>query len=129
MEDTDKPTRWVPTLIDDAALANVYGGLYDFVNPPIDPNDCNWQFMEGFTENLFQRLAADPIAARESKNAVESHSKYNLSPGPEAYPTEKLVADAKPDWPLVVDVGGSKGHDLTKFHLRHSDIQEGNLVF
>jgi hypothetical protein len=144
-EDTYKPTPWVYALTADPALANVYGGLYSFVNNPMfqtlpahlkktgyknptDPNDCNWQFMKGKKENLFQSLGADPVAAREFNDAMESHSKYNLTPWPEIYPTQTLIAGAKPDRPLVVDVGGSKGHDLTKFHLRHPDIPEGSLV-
>ncbi|KAJ4253408.1 hypothetical protein NW762_010566 [Fusarium torreyae] len=144
-EDTYVTTPWVHALVADQALANVYGGLYNFVNAPMfrtlpmylkettyknptDPNDCNWQFMKGSKENLFQSLGGDPVAAREFNDAMESHSKYNLTPWPEVYPTETLVADSKPDRPLVVDVGGSKGHDLTKFHLRHPDIPEGSLV-
>uniref|UniRef100_A0A0D2YHH5 O-methyltransferase C-terminal domain-containing protein n=1 Tax=Fusarium oxysporum (strain Fo5176) TaxID=660025 RepID=A0A0D2YHH5_FUSOF len=121
-EDTYKPTPWVHALTADPALANVYGGN------PTDPNDCNWQFMKGRQENLFQSLGADPVAAREFNDAMESHSKYNLTPWPEVYPTESLITGAKFDRALVVDVGGSKGHDLTKFHLRHSDIPEGSLV-
>ncbi|EWZ38848.1 O-methyltransferase-domain-containing protein [Fusarium oxysporum Fo47] len=144
-EDTYKPTPWVHALTADPALANVYGGLYNFVNNPMfqtlpaylkrtgyknptDPNDCNWQFMKGRQENLFQSLGADPVAAREFNDAMESHSKYNLTPWPEVYPTESLITGAKFDRALVVDVGGSKGHDLTKFHLRHSEIPEGSLV-
>ncbi|KAM0543253.1 hypothetical protein ACHAPJ_012398 [Fusarium lateritium] len=144
-EDTYITTPWMHALVADQALANVYGGLYNFVNAPMfrtlpmylkettyknptDPNDCNWQFMKGSKENLFQSLGGDPVAAREFNDAMESHSKYNLTPWPEVYPTETLVADSKPDRPLVVDVGGSKGHDLTKFHLRHPNIPEGSLV-
>jgi hypothetical protein len=59
---------------------------------------------------------------------MESHSKHNLTPWVDVYPTETLVKESKPDRPLVVDVGGSKGHDLTKFCLRHPDIPEGSLV-
>ena len=29
---------------------------------------------------------------------------------------------------MVVDVGGSKGHDLEKFRLRHPEIADGSLV-
>ncbi|KAF5022524.1 hypothetical protein F66182_5426 [Fusarium sp. NRRL 66182] len=59
---------------------------------------------------------------------MESPSEYNLTAWPEINPTETLVADSKPGRPLVVDVGDSKGHDLTKFHLCHPDIHEGSLV-
>ncbi|KAF5535492.1 sterigmatocystin 8-o-methyltransferase [Fusarium mexicanum] len=144
-EDTFKPTPWVHTLVADPALANVYGALYNFVNIPTfsalpeylkqtgyknpsDSNNCNWQFANKCKENVFQSLALNPTAAKEFNDAMESHSKYNLTPWPEVYPTENLVADPKPDRPLVVDVGGSKGHDLIKFYNCHPDIPEGSLV-
>ncbi|KAF4445536.1 sterigmatocystin 8-o-methyltransferase [Fusarium austroafricanum] len=144
-EDTFKPTPWVHALVADPALANVYGALYNFVNIPTfsafpeylkqtgyknpsDSNNCNWHFANNCKENVFQSLALNPAAAREFNDAMESHSKYNLTPWPEVYPTSTLLADAKPDRPLVVDVGGSKGHDLTKFYRCHPDIPEGSLV-
>ncbi|ENH70079.1 hypothetical protein FOC1_g10000798 [Fusarium oxysporum f. sp. cubense race 1] len=95
-EDTYKPTPWVHALAVDQALANVYGGLPLVANP-----------------------VANPVAAREFSDVVESHSKYNLTPWPEVYLTGALVANYKPDRPLVVDVGGSKSHELAKFHIRH----------
>jgi hypothetical protein len=144
-EDTYKPTPWVRALAEDQALANVYGEFYGFVNSPMfrtlpaylkktgykvptNPNDCNWQFMRGSNENLFQSLGANPVAAREFNDAMESHSKHNLTPWVDVYPTETLVKESKPDRPLVVDVGGSKGYDLTKFYLHHPDIPKGSLV-
>ncbi|CAN9474332.1 unnamed protein product [Alternaria alternata] len=144
-EDTYEPTPWIRALAEDQALANVYGEFHGFVNSPMfrtlpaylkktgykvptNPNDCNWQFMRGSNENLFQSLGANPAAAREFNDAMESHSKHNLTPWVDVYPTETLVKESKPDRPLVVDVGGSKGHDLIKFHLRHPNIPEGSLV-
>lgn len=145
VEDSFKPTPWVSAIAEDQSLANVYGGLYDFVNCPMfrtlpaylkktgykvptNPNDCNWQFMRGSNENLFQSLGANPTAAREFNDAMESHSKHNLMPWVDIYPTETLVKGHKPDRPLVVDVGGSKGHDLIKFHQRNPGIPDGSLV-
>ncbi|KAG6989491.1 O-methyltransferase asqD [Fusarium oxysporum f. sp. conglutinans] len=86
---------------------------------PTDLNNCNWQFVSGSKENVFQSLVANPVAAREFSDAMESHSRCNLTPWPEIYPTGTLLANYKLDRPLVVDVGGSKSHDLAKFHIRH----------
>lgn len=144
-EDTFEPTPWVKALVADTALANTYGALFDFVNSPMfrslpfylketgyknptDPTNCNWQFMNKTDLTFFQSVGGNPVAAREFNDAMESHSKYNLTPWPEVYPTETLVAESKTDRPLVVDVGGSKGHDLEKFRLRHPDIPAGSLV-
>lgn len=47
---------------------------------------------------------------------------------PGFYPVEEhLVAGLDPNAPLLVDVGGSTGHDLTEFHLKHPKVQ-GKLV-
>jgi hypothetical protein len=61
---------------------------------------------------------------------MQCHSKYNLTPWPEVYPTDTILSAGteKPDRALVVDIGGSKGHDLEKFNLRHPDIPEGSLI-
>ncbi|EXL89855.1 hypothetical protein FOIG_16863 [Fusarium odoratissimum NRRL 54006] len=93
-----------------------------------DPYNCNWQFVNGSKENVFESLVANPVASREFNDAMESHSKYNLTPWPEIYPTGTLLANYKLDRPLVVDVGGSKGHDLIKFHIRHPGTPAGSLV-
>ncbi|KAI0972401.1 O-methyltransferase-domain-containing protein [Xylaria arbuscula] len=55
------------------------------------------------------------------------HARGNI-PWPEVYDTNKLITGARLDRPLVVDVGGSKGHDLEKFHQKHPDIPQGTLV-
>lgn len=44
------------------------------------------------------------------------------------YPSERILSGAREDRPLVVDIGGSKGHDLEKFRVLHDDIPEGSLV-
>ncbi|KAK7968734.1 O-methyltransferase-domain-containing protein [Apiospora saccharicola] len=52
---------------------------------------------------------------------MELHSKYMLRPWVDIYPTHTVVNEARerPGRPMVVDVGGGKGHDLEKFRLRH----------
>lgn len=60
-------------------------------------------------------------------NAIQ---KYNLTPWPEVYPTDNILIAGKnkPDRALVVDIGGSKGHDLKTFYLYHPDIPDGSLI-
>ncbi|KAM6508594.1 hypothetical protein FSOLCH5_011589 [Fusarium solani] len=144
-EDTYKPTPWVYSIAADEALSNTYGALYDFVNGPMfrslpsylketgyknptDPNKCNWQFMNKSDATLFESLGSNAVAAKEFNDAMQSHSKYNMTPWHEVYPTRTLVEGSKLDRPLVVDVGGSKGHDLAKFHKRHPGIPKASLV-
>lgn len=144
-EDTFARTPWATALAADPALSAVYGEFYAQLNnpmfqslpyylkqtgfkSPIDENDCNWQYWKGAPNNLFQDLAINPAMASDFHAAMECHSRYNLTPWPEVYPTDTVVSAAKPDRALVVDIGGSKGHDLEKFRLCHPNIPDGSLV-
>lgn len=147
--DTFTPTPWVTALASDTALQNVYGEFYRGVNTamftslpyflhstgfknPTDLNNGNWQFQKPNGNNFFQDLAVSPEIASDFHCAMQCHSKYNLTPWTEVYPTSTIVeagiANAKLGRPLVVDVGGSKGHDLEKFRLCHPDVPDGSLV-
>jgi len=144
-EDTFAPTSWAKALADDPALAAVYGEFYAQLNNPMfrtlpyflkqkkftnptDVNDCNWQYCKGTPNNLFQDLGINPAMAGDFHAAMQCHSKYNLTPWPEVYPTDTVISGAKADRALVVDIGGSKGHDLEKFRLCHPDIPKGSLI-
>lgn len=144
-EYTYKPTPWVYSIAVDEALSSTYGAFYDSMNGPMfrslpfylketgymnptDPNKCNWQFMNKSDATLFESLGSDAVAAKSFNDAMQRHSKYNMAPWPEVYPTHTLVENSKPDRPLVVDVGGNKGHDLVKFHKRHPDTPKASLV-
>jgi hypothetical protein len=98
---------------------------------PTDMNDCNMQFWQGDKHaNLFEYVSTNAALRSDFNDAMECHSKYNLTPWPEVYPTDTVVAAAKPGVPLVVDVGGGKGHDLKKFLARHPEACQtpGSLV-
>jgi O-methyltransferase domain len=146
-KDTFAPTPWANALASDPSLAAVYGEFYNSVNLPMfrslpyflasqnfknptDVNNGNWQFKKDSSNNFFQDVALNPDMGRDFHAAMMCHSKYNLTPWPEVYPTDTVLeaAKEKPDVKLVVDIGGSKGHDLEKFLLRHPDIPAGSLV-
>ncbi|KAL2067764.1 hypothetical protein VTL71DRAFT_15860 [Oculimacula yallundae] len=146
-EDTFAPTTWSLAMGTSATLPNIYGEYLHGVNIPIfaslpyflkdtgfkNPTDLkagNWQYKKSSPNNFFQDLAVNPGIARDFHCAMECHSKYNLTSWTEVYPTEKIIeaAKEKPDRPLVVDIGGSKGYDLEKFRLCHPDIGNGSLV-
>lgn len=144
-EDTYAPTAWAKALASDAAFPGMYGGFYHELNAqmfrtlpgylkqtgfknPTNVNDCNFQYWKGAGANMFQYVGTNPLLTSDFNDAMECHSKYNLTPWPEVYPTDTVVAAAKPDRPLVVDIGGGKGHDLEKFRLKHEGIAAGSLV-
>ncbi|KAJ9143500.1 Demethylsterigmatocystin 6-O-methyltransferase 2 [Pleurostoma richardsiae] len=144
-EDTYARTTWAKTLAEDSSFPGMYGGFYHELNNPMfrtlpfylkktgfrnptDVNDCNFQYWRGAGANMFQYVGTNPLLTSDFNDAMECHSKYNLTPWPEVYPTDTVVAAAKPGVPLVVDVGGGKGHDLRKFLARHPDVPAGSLV-
>jgi hypothetical protein len=146
-QDTFAPTPWASALASDPALAGVYGEFYNQVNTPMfrslpyflasnkfkNPTDIstgNWQYGKESGNNFFQDMPLKPDMARDFHAAMQCHSKYNLTPWPEVYPTDTVLdaAKEKEGSKLVVDVGGSKGHDLEKFLARHPGIPAGSLV-
>ncbi|RYP57038.1 hypothetical protein DL769_009742 [Monosporascus sp. CRB-8-3] len=144
-EDTYARTPWARALAEDTSFAGMYGGFYHELNNPMfrtlpyylketgfknptNVDDCNFQYWRGAGANMFEYVGTNPLLTSDFNDAMECHSKYNLTPWPEVYPTETVIDAAKPGRPLVVDVGGSKGHDLKKFLAKHPDIPAGSLV-
>ncbi|KAF4120729.1 O-methyltransferase [Geosmithia morbida] len=145
-EDTFAPTEWVKGLVADPALNSTYGSFYSDLNSPIfcalpfflketgfrnptDANSSNFQYWQADPNiNFFNFVGTNKKLTASFNDAMECHSRYNLTPWPEVYPTETLVADLKTDRPVIVDLGGGKGHDLQKFSDRHPDLPKGSLV-
>lgn len=144
-ENTYARTPWAKVLAEDASFPSMYSGFYHELQSPMfrtlpaylkktgfknptNVNDCNFQFWQGEGASMFQYVGTNPLLTSDFNNAMECHSKYNLTPWPDTYPTDNLVTEAKPGRPLVVDIGGGKGHDLLKFQARHPDIPTGSLV-
>ncbi|EFW99940.1 O-methyltransferase-like protein [Grosmannia clavigera kw1407] len=145
-EDTYERTPLAIALADDPPFAGIYGGFYhDATSPmfrtlpaylkktgyrnPTDVNECNFQYCQGnATASFFEYIGADPLRTSDFNDAMECLSKYNSFPWTEVYPSDSIVAAARPGIPLVVDIGGSKGHDLRKFLSRYPDLPPGSLV-
>ncbi|KAG5991772.1 hypothetical protein E4U43_003939 [Claviceps pusilla] len=146
-EDTFAPTAWARALAEDQALPSTYGTFYSELNVPMfvglpsflrqrayenptDVADGNWQFCTGTPRGFFDDVMARPDLAKDFHDAMRCHSRYNLAPWPDMYPTDTIVeaGRANPARKLVVDIGGSRGHDLEKFHARHPDIPDGSLI-
>ncbi|KAK1590495.1 O-methyltransferase [Colletotrichum navitas] len=144
--DTYARTPWAQALGEDAPLPAMYGGFYgELTNPlfrslpyflketgyrnPTDRNNCNFQRWRGDPNAVFFRyVGTNPLLTSDFNDAMECHSRDNLTAWPEVYPTERLVEGARPCRALVVDIGGGKGHDLKKFHLRHPQVPARDLI-
>ncbi|KAI0129229.1 S-adenosyl-L-methionine-dependent methyltransferase [Hypoxylon sp. NC0597] len=144
-EDTYEPTSWATTLGTDPAFPALYGSFYHDVatvvfggmpsflkktgyKNPTDATNGVIQHLQGSGTSFFQYIVSDSIRNKEFADAMGSYSKRNTTAWLDVFPTDTLLQDAKLDRPLVVDVGGSKGHDLEEFRLRHPEIPDGSLV-
>ncbi|KAJ2900959.1 hypothetical protein MKZ38_002194 [Zalerion maritima] len=147
--DTYSQTPWSRAVGTVKPFPGMYGGFYHELNSPMfrtlpfylgktgfknptNVNDCNFQFWhDDPNANMFQYVGTNPKLTGHFNDAMECHSRYNLTPWPEVYPTDTVIAAAKEKAgkPLVVDVGGGKGHDLEKFLASHPDsVPEGSLI-
>ncbi|KAI0176536.1 S-adenosyl-L-methionine-dependent methyltransferase [Hypoxylon sp. FL1284] len=143
-EDTYAPTPWATALGTDTVLSSCYGEMYDINSVLLretseflretgyknitDEKNGVVQHMLGPDSSFFSYVVANPSRNKGFLDAMECHSKWNLTAWPELFPTNSLLKDCKPDRPLVVDIGGSKGHDLEKFRLKHPEVPRGSLV-
>ncbi|KXH26772.1 O-methyltransferase [Colletotrichum salicis] len=143
--DTYARTPWAQALGEDAPLPAMYGGFYgELTNPmfrslpyylkqngyrnPTDKNDCNFQHWRGPEAVFFKYVGTNPLLTPDFNDVMECHSRDNLTAWTEVYPTEKIIEGAIPERPLVVDIGGGKGHDLRKFHVRHPQVPARHLI-
>ncbi|KAL2200645.1 S-adenosyl-L-methionine-dependent methyltransferase [Corynascus similis CBS 632.67] len=144
--DTYARTPWAVTLADDPPFASLYGGFYHELNNPMfrtlpefikengfrnptDGGQCNLQFwLKQPNTNLFQYIGSNEKLTSHFNDAMECHSKYNLTPWVDVYPTETVMAAVKEGRPLVVDIGGGKGHDLKKFLSRHGGDEDNRKL-
>ncbi|KAK4170745.1 S-adenosyl-L-methionine-dependent methyltransferase [Triangularia setosa] len=149
-QDTYARTAWAKALAENPSFAGMYGGFYHELNSQMfrtlpfylmetgfkNPTnvDCNFQFWQGDKNtNMFQYVGTNPRLKSDFNDAMECHSKHNLTPWVDIYPTDTVLASAATTGdgqsrPLVVDIGSGKGHDLKKFLARHPDIFTGSLV-
>jgi hypothetical protein len=144
-EDEYAPTPWVKQLVSDPAFPSMYGEFYKNLNiamfrtlpyflgetgfrNPTDVTNSNWQYMTGQGTSFFEDVGTRAELRNSFNDAMECHSKYNLTPWPDVFPTDTLIQGAKRDRALIVDMGGGKGHDLEKFSTRHPNLPGGNLI-
>lgn len=94
---------------------------------PTDPAFSNFQSWKGKDQTLFTMLGAKPEIGVHFNNTMGVYAGVKTA-WVDVYPSDSIVAAAKPDTPLVVDVGGGIGHDLEKFRAKHPDVANGSLV-
>jgi hypothetical protein len=97
---------------------------------PVEGKDCGFQL--GFSTELhfFEWLATNPEYQVRFMNHMSAYHQGRPSwMDAGFYPVEeRLVKGLHEDAPLLVDVGGSTGHDLEEFGRKHPAAQGRQLV-
>lgn len=92
---------------------------------PSDPSKSNWHHLKGISH--FEEIKRHPLKMANFQNVMSEHAARKIS-WTELYPVQDLISACKNGTPLVVDVGGGKGHDLEKLRLKYPNLPPGSLV-
>lgn len=94
---------------------------------PEDLSKSNWQHMNKADPNFFQWLESNSSISQDFGQVMMAYSasKPTLT---EVYPIENLLTGWKKGAPLLVDVGGSHGHDIEKLRARLQEPPPGSLI-
>lgn len=139
-------TPWALRLGTEETFASIYGRFYhDTVTPaflslpfflgeqeggyenPTNLTKSNWQRVHGDDSSFFGFVSSDPVLNQHFADAMDCHSKGNFTSWVDVYDTSQIIS-ARHDRPLVVDIGGSKGHDIEKFLQKHPEVSKTCLV-
>ncbi|KAI3336052.1 S-adenosyl-L-methionine-dependent methyltransferase [Ustulina deusta] len=133
-ENAYAPTPWSLRVGTESAFASIYGKFYYEVASPLfrslpfffeeggykNPTtltSSNFQRVHGEGPTFFRFISSDKTINRQFADAMDC-----LSAGNSISWLHGLVA------PLVVDVGGSKGHNIEKFLQKHPDVPKESLI-
>lgn len=88
---------------------------------PIDPEDGVFQYTKGWKGNLFAYYDAHEREGKSFNNMMGAVM-ANQASWLDIYPHQTLLdADGDHTAPLLVDVGGSVGHDIERFRQAHPE--------
>jgi hypothetical protein len=95
---------------------------------PTDFNNGPWQYAYGSARNnLWEWLSANPDHAKKFHQWMSVQLKGRGEHWFEYYPVKEKLSGVSPTSALIVDVGGSRGHDLRDFRLKYPHLQ-GRLI-
>ena len=92
---------------------------------PTDPSYAAFNLGKNISSNCFEYLSQNESQG-EDFNYVMQGVGSNITRWVDMYPTEKLLEDDD-GGVVVVDVGGSTGHDINAFQQKHR-LADGRLV-
>ncbi|KAJ5730335.1 uncharacterized protein N7483_004843 [Penicillium malachiteum] len=87
---------------------------------PTDPEDGIFQYAKEYKGDLFKYFADNPRDGECFNHCMGGVMAQQVN-WLKLIPVEEFLSGADPELPLVVDIGGSLGHDLDKFRLAYPD--------
>ncbi|KAF0324383.1 o-methyltransferase [Colletotrichum asianum] len=118
-----------------AQAAEIIGGNYNLILPiyaklpkffeatgyknPKDSRRSGFQYAHGWDGDLWSYYQAHP-KEEEEFSIIQQSIAAQQPAWTDIYPAD-LLLNTKPDTPLLVDIGGSTGHDILKFHALYPE--------
>jgi fumagillin biosynthesis methyltransferase len=95
---------------------------------PTAANDNNYSAINSEGLNFFDRLMKYPEYNKSFIGHMTGYTSWK-TPWTEVYDTDSLIKGAKlEEAPLVVDLGGNTGLDISRVLAKHPDLPAGSLV-
>ncbi|KAI0189754.1 O-methyltransferase-domain-containing protein [Xylaria flabelliformis] len=144
-QDTYSSTPWSLRLGTESTFSSIYRRFYhDLVTPlflslpsffkdtgyknPTNLLNSNFQHVHGEGSTFFGFVSSNEVMNQQFADAMDCHSAGNFTSWVDLFDTDQVVKAARPGHALVVDIGGSKGHDIEKFLQKHPTVPKESLI-
>ncbi|KAI0426961.1 S-adenosyl-L-methionine-dependent methyltransferase [Xylaria sp. FL1042] len=143
--DTYAPTPWSIRVGTESTFASIYGKFYyNLVSPlfesvpfflkeagyknPTSLTNSNFERVHGEGSKIFEYISSDETLNQHFADTMECISVGQRMSWVDLYDINNIIHAARPGNPLVVDVGGSKGHNLEKFLQKYPSVPKEGLI-
>lgn len=94
---------------------------------PTSIADSNFAHYAGEGKTVFGFYTENPSYGKDFSDVMTTYAGTKTA-WPDLYPSSNILDGAKSDRALVVDQGGSVGHDLLKFYNKNKNVPDGSLI-
>ncbi|KAJ4386459.1 hypothetical protein N0V93_009355 [Gnomoniopsis smithogilvyi] len=141
--DTYSRSPWAIFMGEEPAMSSRYDAIVTKLNLPNtnalpyflkdtgfkNPTDVEHSaFQHSHGQVYFDYVASDPDVKATFHETMTLLNKYTAVPWSSFYPIKELISEAKPDRPILVDVGGGKGNDVKVFLSSHPDAPTASVI-
>jgi hypothetical protein len=94
---------------------------------PVDPENTGYREVNPERLEFWARCKANPALQASFGGAMECWSRSKI-PWPKFYNTQGLLDGADLGGPLLVDIGGNIGNDVSRFLAEHPEVPSGSVI-